>query len=149
MDVNAAVIAALVFGIVSFLGLVVYLVTVNFILPNNPGTMSWGKITFYITAFLLPCILILNTTYSSLDMETLNTLTNDKNAKSPTINTVFITTLMVLLSVVNVLIGYTQYTTIGGSAADTTEYLQLLLPANLLISTIAVAIIMMQKLAGI
>ena len=98
---------------------------------------------------MLPCILILNTTYSSLDIETLNTLTNDKNAKSPTINTVFITTLMVLLSVVNVLLGYTQYTNIGGSATDTTEYLQLLLPANLLISTIAVAIIMMQKLAGI
>ena len=149
MNVNAAVIAALVFGILSFVGLVAYLFIVNIILPNYNGAPPWNVITFYITAFALFCAIILNISYSSLSMETLQTNTTYGDTKTPTINTVFIITLMSLLSVANILVGYTGYLDIGTSAKETTEYLQLLLPANLFISTIAVAIIMMQKLSGI
>ena len=109
MNVNAAVIAALVFGILSFVGLVVYLVTVNIILPNYNGFPPWNAILFYISGFGVLCTLILNIAYYSLDTETLQTNTTYGDTKTPTINTVFIITLMSLFSVVNILVGYTQY----------------------------------------
>jgi hypothetical protein len=143
MDVNGVAIAGLVFGIISFLALLVYFVTVNLILPSyGSSSVPWNMIMFYISAFALLLILPLNITYSSLSRDVL-----ENKVGNITTNTVFIITLMVLLSIVNILVGYFQYLNIGKNMTDTTEYLQLLLPANLLISVIAVSLITMNQLA--
>ena len=142
MDVNGVAVAGLVFGIISFLALLVYFITVNLILPNYAGSsVPWNMIMYYISVLGLVIIFPLNITYSSLSPDAL-----DNKVGEVTTSTVFIITLMTLFSVVNVLIGYFQYLNIGKNMTDTTEYLQLLLPANLFISIIAVSLITMQKL---
>ena len=148
MDLNAAVIASLVFGVVSFVILVVYIVTVNYILPNYPSSMPWSTITFYGSILALFLVLPLNITYSSLaSTDDLQNKSGGEN--SATMNTVFIATLMTLLSLVNWLVFYTQYANIGSSASDTAQYLQLMLPANLLLSIVMVSIIITHKFSQI
>jgi hypothetical protein len=87
---------------------------------------------------LLRLILPINFAFSSL-----------AGTATPAINNALIITLMVLLSVINVLIGYTAYLKIGKSMTGTLNYLDIGLPANLLVSIIAVAMIMMNTLASV
>jgi len=140
MDVNSVSIAGLVFGVISFVGLLMYLVIVNFILPKYSSSVPLGDILFYASIVGMLIILPLNTTYGSLA---------GSGKSSDQMNTAFIATVMVLLTIVNVLVGYSEYLKIGTSAAYTGQYLQILLPANLLISVIAVSIIIMKQIGHI
>jgi len=140
MDVNSVSIAGLVFGVISFVGLLMYLVIVNFILPKYSSSVPLGDILFYASIVGMLIILPLNITYGSLA---------GSGKSSDQMNTAFIATVMVLLTIVNVLVGYSEYLKIGTSAAYTGQYLQILLPANLLISVIAVSIIIMKQIGHI
>jgi len=145
MDLNAAVTAALIFGVISFIIVVGYIIGVNFIFPKYSGLPPWSTITFYGGVTLLSIILLLNITYSSLA----STDDIQNNPGESTMNTGFIATLMTLLSIVNWLVFYTQYANIGTSASDTEEYLQLLLPANLLLSIVMVSMIFSKKFSEV
>jgi len=129
-----------VFGIVAFIGLCLYIVAINFIFPQYSGMMPVIDMIFYMICLGMGIIGILNAVYAGLA---------GSGKTSDTMNTAFIATILVLLSIVNVLIGYGEYLAMGTNMNNTVEYLQLLLPANLLISVLAVSMITMHKLSGV
>lgn len=129
-----------VFGIVAFIGLCLYIVAINFIFPQYSGTMPVIDMIFYMICLGMGIIGILNAVYAGLA---------GSGKTSDTMNTAFIATILVLLSIVNVLLGYGEYLAMGTNMNNTVEYLQLLLPANLLISVLAVSMITMHKLSGV
>jgi len=129
-----------VFGIVAFIGLCLYIVVIYVIFPQYSGSMPPMDMIFYIICLGMGIIGILNAVYGGLA---------GSGKTSDTMNTAFIATILLLLSIVNVLIGYGEYLTMGTSMENTVEYLQLLLPANLFISVLAVCIITMHKLSGV
>ena len=132
-------IAGLVFGVASFIVVCGYLVVINFVLPSyKGGILPWGDIGGYSCMFALALLLPINFAFSSIAA-----------TSSTKIKEALIITLMVLLSIINVLVGYTAYLRIGKSMTGTLDYLEIGLPANLLVSIVAVAMITMNTLASV
>jgi hypothetical protein len=130
-------IAGLVFGVVSFIILCMYIIITTFVLPGYRGGLPpWGDIGVYSCIFGLFLLLPLNIAFSSI-----------AGTSTPKVNNAFIITLAVLLSALNIGIGYTAYLKIGKSMKGTLDYLEVGLPANLFLSIIAVATIVMNVLA--
>jgi uncharacterized membrane protein YidH (DUF202 family) len=132
-------IAGLVFGVLSFIILCMYIIITTFVLPRYKGGLPpWGDMGLYACIFGLFLLLPLNFAFSSLA---------GAGTSTPNINRGFLITLTILLSILNIGIGYTAYLKIGKSMSGTLEYLEVGLPANLFVSIVAVAMIVMNALA--
>jgi hypothetical protein len=139
MDTTHLSIAGLVFGVVSFIILCMYIIITTFVLPQYRGGLPpLGDIGVYSCIFGLFLLLPLNITFSSIA---------GSGTSTPNVNNAFIITLAILLSALNIGIGYTAYLKIGKSMKGTLDYLEVGLPANLFLSIIAVATIVMNVLA--
>jgi hypothetical protein len=140
-DVTGLSIAGVVLGTISLLIVCGYLIIINFILPSyKNGALPWADIGGYACIFGLALLFPINFAFSSM--------VGSENT-TPQINNALIITLTILLSVINVVIGYTAYLKIGKSMTGTLDYLEVGLPANLLVSIVAVAMIMMNTLASV
>jgi len=134
-------IAALVFGVISFLLVIAYVVITHFVLPYSPA----GGITItdgisYAVLIGLAVVMIINITYASL---------HGAGKTNPGSNTALVASSMTILAIANVALGYGAYIKIGKNMADSAQYFKLLLPANLLISVVASSLIIMQKVSSV
>jgi len=141
MDTTAISIAGLVFGLIAFLLVIAYVVVTHIVLPNSAtGTLTFANGLSYAVVVGLGVVGIVNIAYTSL---------NATGKTSPSTNVALIATTMTLLAIINIVLGYAEYSVMGTNMADRAQYFQMLLPANLLISVVATSLILMQKLSSV